>query len=244
MFETNMASCGGFTGISNSFVAAMWGIDYGLQLVFGNFSGPNLHLGGQNVLYNPFTPPSANHTGFHQWTVGPIYYAMLIVAEPVGKMGTAQAVDLFPESLFQPIYNIYENGKPTKVLLFNYLNNNASSEHDYTFQLSPEGAQVPKEVKVKYLRAPFVTSKENITWEGQSDGRIQGTLDVKKIACDTTANNCAIPMPAPAMTLVVLDHRLGNRRRRHQVCGKDVGDERTYADGEYGYGRSKFAGDQ
>jgi hypothetical protein len=212
MFETNTASCGGFAGISNSFVAAMWGIDYGLQLVFGNFSGANLHVGGQNVFYNPFTPPPTNQTGFHQWTVGPIYYAMLIVAEAIGKTGATQVVDLFPESLFQPIYSIYENGKPTKVVLFNYVNNNASSEHDYTFQLSLEGVQVPKEVKVKYLRAPFVTSKENITWAGQtfgsqfeSDGRIKGTLDVKTITCDIAANYCAIPMPAPAVALVFLD---------------------------------------
>jgi hypothetical protein len=212
MFETNTASCGGFAGISNSFVAALWAVDYGLQLAYGNFSGANLHVGGQNVFYNPFTPPPTNQTGFHQWTIGPIYYGMLIIAEAIGKSGATQVVDMFPTSEYQPGYAIYENGKPTKVALINYVSNNVTADHDYTFQLSLEGTQVPKEVKVKYLRAPFVTSRENITWAGQtfggqfaSDGRLRGTLDVKTIACDTTANNCAIPMSAPAMALVFLD---------------------------------------
>jgi hypothetical protein len=34
MFETNSASCGGFPGISDSFGAALWALDYGLQVRF------------------------------------------------------------------------------------------------------------------------------------------------------------------------------------------------------------------
>ena len=52
MFETNTASCGGFPGISDSFAAAIWMLDYGMQLAWGNFSGVLLHVGGQNVNYN------------------------------------------------------------------------------------------------------------------------------------------------------------------------------------------------
>lgn len=52
MFETNTASCGGFPGISDSFGAALWGLDYGLQMAYSNFSGALLHVGGQNVYYN------------------------------------------------------------------------------------------------------------------------------------------------------------------------------------------------
>jgi len=52
MMETNSASCGGFPGISNSFGSALWGLDYGLQMAFHNFSGALLHVSGQNVYYN------------------------------------------------------------------------------------------------------------------------------------------------------------------------------------------------
>jgi hypothetical protein len=52
MMETNTASCGGFPGISDSFGAALWGIDYALQMTYANFSAAFMHLGGQNVYYN------------------------------------------------------------------------------------------------------------------------------------------------------------------------------------------------
>lgn len=52
MFETNTASCGGFPGVSNSFGAALWGIDYALQMAYSNFSAALFHVGGQSVYYN------------------------------------------------------------------------------------------------------------------------------------------------------------------------------------------------
>jgi hypothetical protein len=52
MFETNTASCGGFPGISDSFGAALWGLDYAMQMAHSNFSGALFHVGGQNVFYN------------------------------------------------------------------------------------------------------------------------------------------------------------------------------------------------
>ena len=52
MFETNTASCGGFAGISDSFGAALWTIDYGMQMAWSNFTHALLHIGGQNVFYN------------------------------------------------------------------------------------------------------------------------------------------------------------------------------------------------
>lgn len=56
MFETNTASCGGFPGVSNSFGAALWALDYGMQMAHANFSGALLHVGGQNVYYNARVP--------------------------------------------------------------------------------------------------------------------------------------------------------------------------------------------
>lgn len=52
MFETNTASCGGFNGVSDSFGAALWALDYGLQMAYSNFTGALLHIGGMDVSYN------------------------------------------------------------------------------------------------------------------------------------------------------------------------------------------------
>jgi hypothetical protein len=55
MQETNSASCGGIPGISDSFGAALWAIDYALQMAYSNFSGAFFHISGQNATYNAFT---------------------------------------------------------------------------------------------------------------------------------------------------------------------------------------------
>lgn len=52
MFETNSASCGGFRGISNVYGISLWGLDYGLQMAYSNFSHALFHVGGQDVYYN------------------------------------------------------------------------------------------------------------------------------------------------------------------------------------------------
>lgn len=60
MFETNTASCGGYFGISDSFGATLWALDYGMQMAHSNFSGALLHVGGQNVYYNVRNPSSVS----------------------------------------------------------------------------------------------------------------------------------------------------------------------------------------
>jgi hypothetical protein len=90
---------------------------------------------------------------------------MLVVAEALGTSGAAQVMDLFPQSQAQPIYGIWENGKMSKVALFNWAND-PSGGASYQFSFSVEGG-VPSSVKVKYLLAPTLTSKDNITWAGQ-----------------------------------------------------------------------------
>lgn len=52
MLETNTASCAGFYGTSDAFIAAIWAIDYDLQMASINASAAMFHLGGQNALYN------------------------------------------------------------------------------------------------------------------------------------------------------------------------------------------------
>jgi hypothetical protein len=52
MFETNTATCSGFDGVSDSFGAALWGLDYALQMAYGNFSHALFHIGGQDAFYN------------------------------------------------------------------------------------------------------------------------------------------------------------------------------------------------
>ncbi|KAK0453921.1 glycoside hydrolase family 79 protein [Armillaria borealis] len=219
MFETNTASCGGFPGISDSFGAALWGIDYSMQMAYSNFSGAMMHIGGQNVFYNPFTPPPTNQTTFHQWTIGPIYYSALIMAEAMGASNVSQILDLNANdgNIFTPAYAIYENGNPVRIALFNYITD-SSGASTYTASISIGGGETgqangtPAQVKVKYLLADSVSQKYNFRWAGQtfgdifeSDGRLMGQEDIKTVTCDQNTNTCPITVPAPGFALVFLN---------------------------------------
>jgi hypothetical protein len=156
MFETNTASCSGFPGVSDAFAAAMWGVDWSLTLATYNFTGALFHVGGQSAYYNPFIPPPTAVSKFMQWTVGPIYYSALVLAEIMGPSNNSQIVDLLANNNDPntPGWAVYENGTPKKVVLINYMTD-PSGANTYTASISVGGnstgqsAATPSSVKVK-----------------------------------------------------------------------------------------------
>lgn len=210
MFETNTATCGGLPGISDSFGAALWALDYGFTMAAANFSGALLHIGGQNVYYNPFTAPPTNQSTFHQWTLGAIFYSVIIVAEAFGASNASQIVDTSNNGIFTPSYAIYDNGALARVALFNF-NNDPSGASDITASITVQNGAVPMQVKVKYFEAASVSVKMNLTWAGQTfgnrfqvDGRPKGELNIITINCDRGTNTCSVPVKAPGFALVFL----------------------------------------
>ncbi|KAI9058982.1 glycoside hydrolase family 79 protein [Trametes sanguinea] len=218
MFETNTASCGGFMGISDAFAAALFGVDWALQLANSNFTGALFHAGGQDVAYNPFTAPPTNQSAFHQWTIGPVFYSAIVVTEALGTSNTSRVKDLFPNNgnELTPAYAIYENDQLARMVLINFMDD-PTGANDYTATIQVGGQQfgesnsVPAQVKVKYLLAPSVSEKDNITWAGQTlggrfqvDGRWKGTESVQTVQCDQNANTCPIKVPAPGAALVFI----------------------------------------
>ncbi|KAH8828847.1 glycoside hydrolase family 79 protein [Flagelloscypha sp. PMI_526] len=217
MFETNTASCGGFPGISDSFGAVLWALDYALQMGHTNFSGAMFHVGGQRTFYNPFTAAPTNETTFHQWTVGSVYYSALVMAEVMGASNTTQILDLNANSgnVFTPAYAVYENGgQPSKLALFNYMDDaTGGAAITVTFAIGGSGVNqangTPGSVKVKYLASSSVAdNRGNFTWAGQtfgppqtSDGRLIGTEDVQTVNCNPD-NTCAVRVPSPGFALV------------------------------------------
>ncbi|KZT00162.1 glycoside hydrolase family 79 protein [Laetiporus sulphureus 93-53] len=218
MFETNTASCGGFPGISDSFGAALWAVDYALQMGASDFSHALLHVGGQDVYYNPFTPPLTNQSKIHQWTIGPIFYSVLAVAETLGSSNHSQIIDLASngDNDYTPGYAVYKNGTLARLALINFMTD-PSGANDYTVTISVGGnalgqpSTTPSQIRLKYLLAPSVGEKFNITWAGQtfggqfeSDGRLRGAETMQTVDCDTTNNTCQVTVPAPGFALVFL----------------------------------------
>lgn len=208
MFETNTASCGGFPGISDSFGASLWALDYGLQMAYYNFTHGLLHVGGQNNYYNPFTAPPTNQSTFNEWTVGAIYYSALVAAEVLQDGNQIMDLNGNDGSMFTPQYGVWKDGQLDKVALFNYMTD-PTGGMAYTATVHLTDGTVPNEVYVKYLLSDSVSTKDNITWAGQTfgpkfsvDGRLKNDINIVTVGCDTGANTCAIRVPAPGFALV------------------------------------------
>ena len=116
-----------------------------------------------------YPAPPTNQSTYRQWTIGPIYYSALVMAEALGPSNTTQIVDLLPNNanIYTPAYSIYEGGTLARILLFNYASD-PSGASDLTVQLNLSGvggsAAGPSQVQVKYLQASSVSQKGNFTW--------------------------------------------------------------------------------
>lgn len=128
-------------------------------------------------------------------------YANLVVAETLGSSNQSRVVDLDLNGAnpYTPGYAIYENGTPTRVLLLNFMDDGRSGSATYTGYIHIGGVNgiadtTPSTVTVRYLHAPSVSEKFNITWAGQflgggqflSDGRMQGTVNTQTITCSSS----------------------------------------------------------
>jgi len=156
---------------------------------------------------------------FIDFPKGPMYYTTLAMSEVLGRSNQSQVIELGVNdgNPSTPGYAIYENGTPMKAALFNYLDDD-SGAHDLSVAISIGGGETgqpgstPASVRVKYLLADHVTVKSNFTWAGQtlganfeSDGRLQGELNVVNVPCDAASNTCTITVPAPGFALVFLN---------------------------------------
>ncbi|KXJ86313.1 hypothetical protein Micbo1qcDRAFT_219651 [Microdochium bolleyi] len=87
MGETNSVSCGGRSGISDTFGAALWGVDYVLTAASIGIEKVYFHLGG-NSEYSSFTPrgyPYKNET--LEAGIRPGWYAHYFLAHVVRPLG-------------------------------------------------------------------------------------------------------------------------------------------------------------
>lgn len=91
-----------------------------------------------------------------QWTIGPVYYSALAVAEALGSSNKSQVLDLQANdgNIYTPAYGIYEDGVPTRVALFNYITDETGgSDYTASISVSPVGSDdtgsTPSSVFVK-----------------------------------------------------------------------------------------------
>lgn len=211
MDEFNTASCGGVPGISDTFAATMWLVDYILQMASVGYSAAYAHTQAPGVTYNLFDPPQIGNGS--DFKVLPSYYAYLPVAEALQSSNGSVVTDLNVNNSTQAKgtvagYATWDAGTKAlrNLMLFNYAlpgNDSASS-----FDIPALGSNV-QTVTVRYLTAPNVTESKAISWGGLTladvnDGKLvsSNTAPDQQISCQ---NGCSVDVPAPGVALVFLN---------------------------------------
>jgi hypothetical protein len=212
--EFNTASCGGIPGISDTFAATLWAMDYALQLASIGYQGVFIHTREAGITYNLFDPD-----GSEAWTTMPTYYSLLPVAEALSASSPNGSyimdLDLHDDygSGFVAGYGIYDSNThtPTSLLVFNYADagNQSSSFKVPVTSLSDSGGQ---SILLRTLAAPTLTEKHNISWGGKT---FMGVSDAKMVGADPNFagdqqvfcgldSGCQFEVPSPGAAVLFI----------------------------------------
>ncbi|KAL5115345.1 hypothetical protein ACEQ8H_006790 [Pleosporales sp. CAS-2024a] len=173
--EHNSLARQGRPGLSNTFGAALWGVDWNVYLASQNLSRSHMHQ-GTNYRYQSWQPIETNMT-----TKGtkPPYYGNLAVAAFMHKKSPSsrlQISSLPSASIYSTQYAAHVNNTLTRLLIVDLHTYNTTADNNYTtpmprpaetysFQLSSD---CKGKAHVQRLLANGSDAITGITWDGSS----------------------------------------------------------------------------
>ena len=174
MGETNSLYNEGRPGLSNTFGAALWGVDFNLWCATNNIRRVHMHQ-GTNYRYQSWQPIETNITS--KGTKAP-YYGNIAVASFLGDITTATPciVNLPLPNVEESAYAAYVDGKLDRVIVINMMEYNATAGNKYIdhysrpieryqFQL-PKGYQ--GKADVQWLMANGSDAITGVTFDANS----------------------------------------------------------------------------
>jgi len=175
--EGNSLSRQGGPGLSNTFGAALWGLDASLLMASNNISRFHMHQ-GTNYRYQSWQPVDTNRTSIG--TKAP-YYGNIAVAAFLGDLTEVscrpQVVNLPLGGESQAAYATFVKGKLTKIALVNLQDYNATAGNQYlssgprgskSFALNIPSSCKSKKVALQRLSANGSDAVTGVTFDGYS----------------------------------------------------------------------------
>ncbi|GCB18100.1 beta-glucuronidase [Aspergillus awamori] len=174
--ETNSLYNEGAPGLSNSFGAALWGVDFNLYCASQNIRRTHMHQ-GSNYNYISWQPVGTNRTTIG--TKAP-YYGNAMVAAMLHGGDDVRIVNLPLAADTEAAYAAYVNETLVRVAVinlveFNYTSTDSTAEKvesrpsaKYTFQLPSSESVYAGSVSVQRLMANGSNAITGITWDGWS----------------------------------------------------------------------------
>lgn len=165
-----MASAGptGIEGISDTFGASLWTLNFFCYAASLNISSVQLHM-TDNSYAAPWAPITKNNVAPH---VRPSYYAYAAFAQLLGSGNETTQIstlDFTPSNSFVRAYAAYAEGVLSSLILLNAQQVNASetTKENLTFTLSLPAYEGQK-LYISRLTADGADSTQNATWNGIS----------------------------------------------------------------------------
>lgn len=156
MCETNSFSGGGRPGVSDTFLGALWTLDFMLLLATYGCAGVNIETGvNQLGFVSSYSPIQDDGRGLNR--AGVPYYGMLAFA--VARQGCMEAMLIeVPESATNiTAYALGSGGNVRSVVLIN------RGEYDSRLSLGSMGLRHPRAMR---LLAPSISSTSGVTFAG------------------------------------------------------------------------------
>lgn len=155
MCETNSFFGGGRPGVSDTFVSALWALDYILLLAQYGCSGVNIETGiNQLGFISSYSPIQDDQKGVN--VAGPSYYGMLAFAVAVADCNEVLPIDIDTRGINMTTYVLGTGGKPRSVVIVN-----KDTLQDAHLSIRELGMNA---VIALRLRAPSAGSKTGITF--------------------------------------------------------------------------------
>jgi hypothetical protein len=200
--EVNSFSGGGRPGVSDTFGAALWVLDYMLRLAFASCAGVNMETGVNQLNFiSSYSPIGDDEHG--NYSAAPEYYGMLAFAQATQSRqagGETQRVAATYDAggLNLSAYAVELHAGPIVLTIIN-----KDAAQDAALNLA--SARPLRSARIMRLFAPSLTSKQGITLGGASitaDGRWHpDPLESIRIV----NGECSIRVPASSAALVSLE---------------------------------------
>jgi len=209
--ETNSITGGGVLGISNTFQAALWIMDWSAGLAKGGVDGINIFGDSKNQYYTMFTFNTVTGTsGQNTYTLNyvlPQYYGVLMFQE-----ATQNAAKFLPVTTTatgnQVVYGWLDASNTIRILVLNK-DETGTGTVSFTLPTGYSSGTVKRLLEATPNMTPSYLSTAGVTLGGQSfdtstDGTIQGSAYVETIAPAGTTYTVAMPVTSAA--LITLAH--------------------------------------
>ena len=159
MCETNSFSGGGLLGVSNTFIGALWTLDFMLLLAEFGCAGVNIETGvNQLGFISPYSPIQDDDKGVN--SAGVPYYGMLAFATAMADCHEVLPMDVDAQGANITAYALGATGKPHSIVIIN-----RDGAHDAMFSLPELGL---KSVSILRLSSPAPNSTAGVTLGGAS----------------------------------------------------------------------------